>query len=328
MKHITSEERHTIAYLFHQGKSRAQIAGELDRPRSTISREIKRNCDQRNGHYRHDLAQHKARQRAVNKPKRNALSEETKAYIRAKLELKYSPEQIVGEAKRHSIPCPSHETIYRHIWADKKAKGSLYQHLRNRGKRYRKRGAAKDRRGQIANKTPMSQRPSIVEKRQRLGDLEIDLMIGKDHQGALLTINDRVSGLVIIRRLISKNADGVTSATIESLMPFRDQIHTITSDNGKEFAGHQSIAAALKIDFYFAKPYHSWERGSNENLNGLIRQYVPKTSNILELQDSYIQHIESALNTRPRKRHGYHSPQEIHHLKLNQNNKQSVALAS
>lgn len=325
MKHITSEERHTIAYLLGQKKSPGFIATELGRARSTITREIERNCDQRNKVYRFDLANKKATERKRNKPTRCGITPEIETTIIAKLEEKYSPEQIRGEAKLEDKNYVSHECMYQYIWRDKKAGGQLYKHLRYKSKRYRKRGAAKDKRGMIKNKTPLSERPKEVEKRERVGDLEIDLVIGKGHQGALLTINDRSSGLLIMERLTGKTATEVATATIARLAPYKDQLHTITSDNGKEFAGHEEIATRLKIDFYFAKPYHSWERGSNENLNGLIRQYIPKSCNILDLTDSYIQEVETALNNRPRKRYGYHTPLNKHQQLIND---QKVALAS
>jgi IS30 family transposase len=151
------------------------------------------------------------------------------------------------------------------------------------------------------------------------------LVIGKGHQGALLTINDRASGLLIMERLQGKTAAEVTAATIARLKPFKRELHTITSDNGKEFAGHEEIASELNIDFYFARPYHSWERGSNENLNGLIRQYIPKITNILELEESFIEEVETALNERPRKRYGYLSTLTIHQQLTNE---QKVALVS
>ena len=325
MKHITSEERHTIAFLLGQKKSPAYIADKLDRAKSTITREIKRNRDQRNQEYRYELANKKAITRKQSKRKRVGITSEMKTLIDEALTSKYSPEQIKGVAKNYGIECVSHECIYQYIWRDKKAGGDLYSHLRNGSKRYRKRGQAKDRRGIIKNKTPLSERPQIVEQRERTGDLEIDLVIGKGHQGALLTINDRASGLLIMEKLKGKTAAEVTAATIRRLEPYKEQLHTITSDNGKEFAGHEQVASELGIDFYFARPYHSWERGSNENLNGLIRQYIPKVTNILELKESFIKQVEEALNTRPRKRYGYISPKTKHQQLTNE---QKVALVS
>jgi transposase, IS30 family len=314
MKHITSEERHIIDYLIGQKKSPTFIAMELGRATSTITREIKRNCDSRNKEYRSELANKKAASRKSSKRKRCSMTPEVIGYVEAELAKieKPSPEQIAGDAKRLGIKCVSHECIYQYIWRDKRSGGKLFENLRNKEKRYRKRGAAKDNRGIIKDRTPMSDRPIVVDLRERLGDLEVDLMIGKGHQGALLTINDRVSGLLILERLQGKTADEVTAAIIARLKPYKEQLNTITSDNGKEFAGHIEIASELNIDFYFARPYHSWERGSNENLNGLIRQYIPKTTNINELDDGFIRKVETALNNRPRKRHGYLSPTTKH----------------
>jgi transposase, IS30 family len=327
MKHITSEERHTIAYLWRQKKSPAFIARELGRVRSTITRELKRNCDLRSKEYRPELANKKAILRQSNKPKRCSMTPVMIAYVEAELTKTHSPspEQIAGNAKQLGLECVSHECIYQHIWRDKKSGGKLFENLRNKHKRYRKRGAAKDNRGIIKDRTPMSERPSVVDKRERLGDLEVDLMIGHAHQGALLTINDRVSGLLILERLQGKTANEVTAVIIARLKPYEGQLHTITSDNGKEFAGHKEVASELNIDFYFARPYHSWERGSNENLNGLVRQYIPKTTNIHDLEEGYIQKVETALNSRPRKRHGYISPKTKHQQLTKE---QKVALVS
>lgn len=325
MKHITSEERHTIDHLLGQNQSINSIAKQLGRAPSTISREVKRNADQRNDNYRYDLAHRKAQERQKSKPKRCDYTAEIRVYVAEQLSLQHSPEQISGYASENGIPCVSHETIYLHLWAEKQAGGKLYENLRNKAKRYRKRGAAKDTRGKIVNRIGINLRPAIVDKRERLGDIEIDLVIGSGHQGALLTINDRVSGMVMIEKLKGKQAAEVSSALIARLLPYKDNLHTITSDNGKEFAGHEAVAKALGIDFYFARPYHSWERGSNENLNGLIRQYIPKSQNINLVETSYIAKVEKLLNERPRKRHKYQSPQTIHDRMTNN---QGVALVS
>jgi IS30 family transposase len=325
MKHITSEERHTIDILLRQKQSPARIARQLDRAPSSITREIERNCDKRGGEYRHELAHKKALQRKADKRTRNDYTGKIMLYVKKQLAEQYSPEQIVGTAKRLGVKCVSHETIYLHIWENKKQGGHLYENLRNRCKRYRQRGSKKDMRGQLRNRKDIDLRPEIVEKRERLGDLEIDLIIGKGHSGALLTINDRVSGLLIMELLQGKMAAEVTAKAIARLLPFKDRLHTITSDNGREFAGHEEIARELEIDFYFAKPYHSWERGSNENLNGLIRQYIPKDTCINTLPEERIIWVENQLNNRPRKRHRFFSPNEIQQQLTND---QKVALAS
>jgi IS30 family transposase len=198
----------------------------------------------------------------------------------------------------------------------KKAKGSLFTHLRRKGRKYRKRGSAKDNRGIIKNRVDISQRPAIVNEKIRLGDLEIDTIIGKNHQGAILTINDRVSSYVWMAKLSGKNADELAMKAVEILQPHAHRIHTITGDNGKEFADHKKIAQQIGIDFYFAKPYHSWERGANENTNGLIRQYFPKGSSFESITDKQIQYVQHKLNNRPRKKLGFLSPTEFLSLKL------------
>ena len=196
----------------------------------------------------------------------------------------------------------SPERIYQHIWLDKAAKGDLHTHLRRQGRKYRKRGSSKDSRGIIKDRTSIDQRPDIVDKRERFGDLEVDLIIGKNHKQAILTINDRAesraSGMLKMKKVESKEAQVVTEAIIELLTDWKPYINTITADNGKEFAGHKFVAEELNIDYYFAHPYHSWERGSNENLNGLIRQYFKKGSDFSKLTPADIKRVEIKLNTR------------------------------
>ena len=189
--------------------------------------------------------------------------------------------------------------------------GDLFIHLRTQGKRYRKRGSAKDNRGIIKDRVDIGERPQVVEEKNRFGDLEIDTIIGKDHKGAIVTINDRAMGLLRMKKLSGKDAQELADKTIELLQEWKPMLHTITSDNGKELACHAQIGKALGVDFYFAKPYHSWERGANENINGLIRQYIPKKTNFDDLTDEYVKFVEDELNNRPRKRYGYKTPNEV-----------------
>lgn len=316
MSHLTSAQRYTIGVMKKEGYSQKDISTTIGKDKSVISRELRRNCDLRTGEYRSDLAQRKYNTRQKNKAKRKLFTEEIKKYVKAELENKLSPEQIVGKAKRAGKACVSHERIYQYIWADKKKNGSLYEHLRTQGKKYRKRGNSKDKRGKIVGRVDINQRPAIVEERKRFGDFEIDTIIGKNHKGAIVTINDRATGLLKMKKLESKNADILADKTIKILSPYKELLHTITSDNGKEFAAHKKIAEQLNIQFYFAHPYHSWERGSNENLNGLIRQYIPKKSNFDDFSDEYIQWVEDELNNRPRKRFEFFSPNEIINQKV------------
>lgn len=308
MRHITDEQRCTIQRMKEAGYQQKEIAVAIGKSASAISRELVRNRDRRNGAYRAELASRKSELRKKDKPKAVRFTEAMRAEVEEQLARKLSPEQIVGVARREGREMVSHERIYQHVWADKKQGGTLHTHLRTRGKRYRKRGAAKDSRGVIVGRIDIDQRPAIVESRKRLGDLEMDTIIGKGHSGAIVTINDRASGMLRMRKVPTKEAGAVAKAAIRALHPWKPLLHTITSDNGKEFAHHQRIAKKLRADFFFAKPYHSWERGSNENLNGLIRQYIPKHTDFRTLTDEYIQYVEDELNNRPRKRFGFRSP--------------------
>lgn len=265
MAQLGISQRYEIYHLQKQGASHTAIAKSIGVHKSTISRELKRNSDSRNGAYKVVLAQKKSDKRHLNKPKSIRFTKEIEDFVTCWLKEDYSPEQIVGKSKKLNVACVSVERIYQFIWADKKQGGVLHTHLRTLGKRYQKRANTNSRRGQIVDRVPIEQRPEVVDKKERIGDLEIDLVIGKDHKGALLTINDRATGMLKMAHLKSKSAKEVEVKTIELLEPWMPFIHTITSDNGKEFANHKAIAEALNIDFFFAKPYQSWQRGANEN---------------------------------------------------------------
>ena len=310
MKHITESQRYTISILRKQGKSKTEIAEMIGKHKSSIGRELRRNSDGRNQEYRSDLAQRKHTNRQTEKPNKIHFTDEIKQYILDGLAQYYSPEQIQGRAKLEGIDCVSHERIYQHIWQDKKKGGTLHENLRHKGRSYRKRGNLKDWRGIIKNRVDISERPKIVDAKERFGDLEIDTVISKNHQGALLTINDRVTGLVWIRLLEGKEAEPLTKSTIEALMPIKHRLHTITADNGKEFAKHETIAKALDLNVYFAQKYHYWERGANENTNGLIRQYFPKGSSFENLTHEQVRYVQNELKNRPRKNLGFLSPDE------------------
>lgn len=322
MKQLTIEQRYTISVMKENGYKQKQIAEAIGKDKSTVSRELHRNCDGRSGEYRYDLAQRKCDQRHHTKTKNLRFTEQVKAYVDTWLLEDYSPEQIAGRSKLDKVDCVSHERIYQYVWEDKKAKGDLFIHLRRKGRKYRKRGAAKDSRGIIKDRVDISLRPAIVDEKTRLGDLEIDTVIGKNHQGAILTINDRVSSYLWMAKLNGKNAEELAMKAVEILESQSYWLHTITSDNGKEFAEHKKIAENVKIDFYFAKPYHSWERGANENTNGLIRQYFPKGSSFETITNKDIEYVQHKLNNRPRKKLGFLSPNEF--LTLNLSN-QKVA---
>ncbi|NQY01384.1 MAG: IS30 family transposase [Flavobacteriaceae bacterium] len=319
MAHITKEQRYTISTMLEQGYSQTKISVCIGKNKSVVSREINRNCDKRSGLYKDVLAQSKYNKRMILKPKRVYLTKEIIANSVELLQKDYSPEQIVGALKKQGKATVSHEILYQYIWKDKKEKGVLHSHLRRQGRKYRKRGSLKDTRGAITGRVCIEKRPEIVDKRSRFGDLEFDLIIGEHHNQAILTINDRASGMLKMVKVFSKKADEITRKAIELLQEWKPYIHTITADNGKEFAGHRTVSEELNIDYYFAHPYHSWERGSNENLNGLIRQYFPKGSSFIDITDERIKEIETKLNERPRKRYNFATPiEKMEELLFNQ----------
>jgi IS30 family transposase len=263
---LTQGLRYQIEILKKAGKNQKDIAELINVSGSTICRELQRNTGKRG--YRPKQAQRKAetRRKLAVKPLKMTLA--VIDLIEAKLSINWSPEQISGWLKVEQDLFISHERIYQHIWTGKLKGGTLYQHLRHSGKK-RKQYGSNDKRGQIRNRVSIDDRPVIVSEKTRLGDWEIYTVIGKNHQGALVTIVDRVSKLSLIKKVASKHADIVTEATITLLRPYLDKTLTITADNGKEFAGHEKIKVALDADVYFAHPYSSWERGLNENTNAM-----------------------------------------------------------
>ncbi len=311
MSHLTYEQRYTISVMLQSGHTQKSIALALNKDKSVISREISRNKDKRNSAYSADKAQDKCDDRHRKKNKHIKLTSDMRSYILDKLEDKFSPEQIVGWSKRNNIECVSHQWIYKMVWDDKRRRGKLCQHLRSRGKRY-KRSVQRDYTpGQPLNKRDISERPEIVNHRIRFGDLEVDSVIGKLKGKSLVTINDRVTGLLRIGMVEEKTSELVTKKIVSILKPWKKQLHTITSDNGAEFAKHEVISKKLGIDYYFAKPYQSWQRGSNENLNRLIRQYLPKGTDFNNVSEEYIKFIQDQINNRPRKRFNFRSPNEM-----------------
>ncbi len=234
----------------------------------------------------------------------------TWAFIETLIRKDLSPEQIHGWLKENMALSVSHEWIYHYILQDKQTGGDLYTHLRCRKKR-KKRYGSNDRRGSINNKVSIDERPDVVEKRSRIGDCEADTIIGKQHKQALVSLTERKSGLALIYK-VERRTKGKTEKAIKQLLsPIADKVHTITSDNGKEFADHETIAKGLKCDFYFAHAYSAWERGTNENTNGLIRQYFPKNRDFRTITDEELIHAMKRLNNRPRKRLGFKTPNQV-----------------
>ena len=307
--HLTQEERYHI-YIEHKKKvSAGQIAKDLNRNKSTITRELERNTGNRG--YRHQQAHIKAQRRHATKPKAIKLDEAMKQTIIPLIKEKWSPEQISGRLKQLKKSRVSHETIYRFLLTDKANGGELYKHLRHQAKSYRKRYGKNDYRGTIPGRIDIDERPAIVDKKTRLGDWEADTVIGKGHQGVLVTLTERVSKLNLVIPIARKEAVLTKDAIIQALKPFAQWVHTITFDNGREFCRHMDIATALACDTYFAKPYHSWERGLNENHNGLLRQYFPKNQPLNQVDQDDANRALAGLNHRPRKKLNYKTPWEV-----------------
>ena len=313
MSHVTEGQRYAIESMLKQGYTQKEISIVIEKDKSVVSREIKRNKDQRNGIYGADLAQRKYETRKQDKPKAIRFTEKVKKHVESKLCKKWSPEQISSTMTKECGHTVSHERIYQHIIEDKKKGGKLYKNLRRR-KKYKNRIGDMDNRGKIKNQKSIKERPVEVEEKTRVGDFEVDLVMGANHKGALVTINDRKSGYAKIKLVKSKDSKKVAKAIIQALMPYKNHLHTITSDNGKEFSEHQYISEKLGIEFYFAEPYSSWQRGANENLNGLIRQYFPKKTSFEEMSWREIKKVENELNKRPRKRLNYKTPKEEFNL--------------
>jgi transposase, IS30 family len=307
MSHLTTEQRYTIAQLKAKGFSQKLIAEVIEKDKSVVCRELNRNCDQRNKEYRPELAQDKYEKRKASKPKQIKFTDEIREKVISMLEMDYSPEQVVGTLKKNNEDTVSHETIYKFVWKDKRNKGELHTHLRRKGRHYRKRGSSKDSRGKLVGRVGIEKRPLNVLEKTAFGNIELDTIIGKNQQGAIITMNDISSGMLWMRKVESRDAHVIRSTLCKMLDEIKPYLKTITSDNGKEFAEHQYIADEY-CDYYFANPYSPWERGANENLNGLIRQYIPKKTDFSTVSEEYIKEIEKKINERPRKRFGYENP--------------------
>jgi transposase, IS30 family len=304
---LTREQRYQIYILRKAGHLQNFIATEIGVHPATISRELKRGCGRRG--YRPKQADELA---SVRKRKRYRarINAPTWTLIESLVRQDWSPEQISGWLAKERQFSVSHERIYQYIYADKAMGGTLFQHLRCRKKR-RKRYGSYDRRGQMPNCRSIEERPQIVEQRKRLGDWEADTIIGQNHQQAILSLTERKSKLCLLKKVEHNTAETVEHAIEELLRPLAAKVKTITSDNGREFANHQSIEKKLQATFYFAHPFAAWERGTNENTNGLVRQYFPKGSDFSKITDRDIQWVTTRLNNRPRKGLNYRTPQRV-----------------
>lgn len=305
---LTQEQRyHIYAHKKTGHFTQSEIADMLGVHKSTVSRELSRNRGGRG--YRPKQAQEFALTRRAGRA-RPRISARTWELVESFLRFDLSPEQVTGFLKKEHGPAVSHERIYQHIYADKRGGGDLHKHLRCQKKR-RKRYGKYSRRGQIPDRVGIELRPAIVDTRCRIGDWEADTIIGKNHCQAIVSLVERKSTFTLLKKVPQKTSALVEDAAVELLDPIKEAVHTITSDNGTEFAGHKAIAKKLNAAFYFAHPYRAWERGTNENTNGLVRQYFPKGHDFKNITDEQINFVMDRLNNRPRKSLGFLTPMQV-----------------
>lgn len=312
-QHFTEEERYQVDELLRDGFTQSKIAKHLQRSPSTISRELCRNKGKRG--WRPRQAHLKATDRLFIRGTSNAKRANEKAWEYAKKHLQndqWSPEQIAGRLKLEGLAPISHETIYKRILEDKSSGGILYTHLRCKKKRKKRYGSGKLSRGKIPGRVDIDKRPTIVDSRKRIGDWEGDTIIGSYNGGAVIaSMVERKSRLTRLAKCKNKTTIAVIDSINNEMRPIAELVKTVTLDNGVEFFKHKKMSKDLSAKVYFAKPYHSWERGLNENTNGLVRQYFPKKMAFNNITDQELQAVAEKLNTRPRKCLGYKTPIEV-----------------
>ena len=308
-KQLTKELRYQIYGLKQAGKNQSEIAEQIGVNKGTISREFRRNKGKRGWRPGQAQSLHDERRQACLNGKRFTMDDwkEVDRLIADDL----SPEQVANRLDLEGVLQISHEAIYQHIYTDKRSGGQLHQHLRSQKPRRKRYASGQERRGTLKNRVSIDERPKIVDEKTRIGDWEGDTVIGKNHKGGLVTLAERKSRYVLAGHIPTKHADGITAVITGLLAPYKDRCHTITFDNGKEFAEHEKVATELKADIYFAHPYHSWERGLNENSNGLLRQYFPKGMELTNITEEQVLAAVEKLNHRPRKVLGYRTPHEV-----------------
>jgi transposase, IS30 family len=303
---LTREQRYQIYALLKMGHNQTEIAETVGVHKATISRELGRNTGQR-GYRPRQAEQFSQARRKKGQPRIEA---STWQVVAEKLQQDWSPEQISGWLLRNKAVHISPEWIYQFVYANYRAGGQLYQHLRSQKKR-RKRLHGQDRRGQLMGRRSIEERPAVVAERSRIGDWEVDTILGKQHQKAIVTLTERRSRFALLGKVSKRSAEQVRETLVQLMHPFLDKLETMTGDNGKEFAQHEQLATELDLDFFFAHPYASWERGSNENMNGLVRQYLPKKSDFSQVTNADLVRIMDRLNLRPRKCLGFRTPFEV-----------------
>lgn len=307
---LTSHERYILAALRKQGFNQSEIARNLGRHRSTICRELKRNCSPWDGSYRPSKAVERTAGRRSRSRRKPHFSRTELRLVERLLRRQWSPDQISGRLRWLRVLSISHETIYRHIWNDRFYGGSLFTHLRHSGKKRRKRYGSYDSRGRLAGKRHISERPAVINDRSEPGHWEIDTVIGIDDLHCIVTLVERQTGITLIGKLKARTKEQANFRTIQLIRRHPDRFKSITADNGTEFHDYELVEKATGVTFYFATPHHSWERGTNENTNGLIRQYIPKRTSMARLTQRNCGAVARKLNTRPRKRLGYRTPLE------------------
>jgi IS30 family transposase len=314
MKHhrLSTEERYELAALRRQNTGMAKVAEHLGRHRSTLYREVKRNQSVHDGRYRANQAVEKASGRQRRSRRNRLYGPAEFAPVEALIRQRLSPQQIVGRRQLEGQAVMSHETIYRWIWADKRCGGSLWQNLRGARKQRRKRYGRYDSRGRLAGKTPIEQRPAVVASRGRIGDWEMDTIHGRG-TACVVTVVERKTGLLRMGPIHRATKEATLARTVKLLWAERERVKTITADNGTEFHNYRELEASLGTRVYFATPHHAWERGTNENTNGLIRQYLPKGTNLSGLTQPQCDRIAEQLNNRPRLRLGFKTPNEAYY---------------
>tara|TARA_R110002074_G_scaffold210447_1_gene379701 strand:- start:547 stop:1506 length:960 start_codon:yes stop_codon:yes gene_type:complete len=311
---LTSSERYILSHLKMQGFTQSQIARQMGRHKSTISRELARNsCWITDGAYRPSKAQRRTGARRARSRRNSHYINDDFKIVRALLRQKWSPEQIVGHLRRFRLMkrIPSHETIYQYIWRDRAQGGQLWTYLRQSSKQRRKRYKAYDSRGRLANKRHITERPDTVESRKYRGHWEIDTVMGHGSLDCIVTLVERKSGYVLIGKLNDRTTASLNKKVIRLIKGEPTRFMSITADNGTEFHQYKQIEKKTEARFYFADPYHSWQRGTNENTNGLLRQFLPKNTSMANLTQPQCNSIAAQLNSRPRKRLNFKTPEEI-----------------
>jgi IS30 family transposase len=291
----------------------AAIARRLGRHRSTISRELRRNGSPWDGAYRASKAQEQANGRRSRSRRNQRFGGRDWRLVESLLREQWSPEQVSGSLRKAGSLSISHETIYRYVWADRARGGELSKHLRCAQKKRRKRYGRYDSRGRLAGKRRLAERPAAVERRQAVGHWEIDTVMGVGNDHCIVTLVERATGYVLIGKLRARTMNEAAQRTIQLVRKHAKKFRTITADNGTEFHAYKAIERATGVKFYFATPHHAWERGTNENTNGLIRQYLPKRTSMAQVTQWDCNRIAKKLNTRPRKRYDYDTPEERFH---------------